>query len=118
MPSTQGANGPRRADEHQAAMPALGRDSSTGRFVKGWRGGKGNPLAGKVAKLRAAMINAVSEEDLREVIVAMLAEAKAGDVSAARELLDRLLGKPVEMDLLERLEELEQLAGGETPCRH
>jgi len=56
------------------------------------------------------MINAVTEQDLREVIKALVAEAKSGDLAAVRELLDRLLGKPIEIDLLDRLDELEQLA--------
>lgn len=116
-PSTHGPNGESPKAAAQAPLATAGRDTTTGRFAKGWRGGKGNPLAGKVAKLRAAMINAVSASDLRDVIRAMIAQAKAGDVAAARELLDRLLGKPVEMDLLERLDELESLNQETNSCQ-
>ena len=35
--------------------------------------------------------------------------ARSGDVRAIKELLDRLIGKPVEADLLERIEQLEVL---------
>jgi hypothetical protein len=38
----------------------------------------------------------------------MLAAAKSGDIGAAKELFQRLLGPPVEQDLLERLAMLEQ----------
>ena len=54
------------------------------------------------------MFSAVKPDDLREVIAALLSRAKAGDVQAAKELLQRLLGPPVELDLLERLAALEQ----------
>ena len=40
---------------------------------------------------------------------ALLATAKSGDVPAARELLQRLLGPPEALDLVERLDQLEQM---------
>jgi hypothetical protein len=79
-----------------------------GRFGPGNKYARGNPHARRVARLRAEMLRAVSPADLREVIAALLAQAKAGDVAAAKELLQRLLGPPVELDLLERLEALER----------
>ena len=66
------------------------------------------PLAKRVARLRLALFRAVSPADLQDVVVALLAQAKAGDVAAAKELLQRLLGPPVELDLVERLGELER----------
>lgn len=83
-----------------------GRDRS-GRFTPGNRGGPGNPLAGKISKLRAALVAAVTEEDIREIAQALIATAKGGDVRAVKELLDRTIGRPVETDLIERLESLE-----------
>lgn len=71
---------------------ANGRDEK-GRFVEGNRGGPGNPNAIKVAKLREALLAAVTAKDLREVVKALIREAKKGDVAAARELLDRTIGK-------------------------
>jgi hypothetical protein len=50
----------------------------------------------------------VKAADLREVVAALLAQAKAGDVASIKELLQRLLGPPVELDFAERLEELER----------
>ncbi len=49
-------------------------------------------------------------------IAAKLVElAKSGSVPAATEVLDRCLGRPVEADLLERLEELEELLSQRVP---
>jgi len=56
--------------------------------------GQGNPYAKKVAAIRAALFDAVTPADISEVVAKILAQAKAGDMIAARELLDRLLGKP------------------------
>jgi hypothetical protein len=53
-------------------------------------------------------LKAVSPDDLRDVIIALLTAAKGGDVAAARELLQRLLGPPESLDLLNRLHVLEQ----------
>ena len=79
-PSTNGDNG-RNADGH---------------FTKGNPGGPGNPFARRTAQLRSAMIRAVSEQDVAVIIQKLVAEAKEGDVSAAREVLTRVLGRPTE----------------------
>lgn len=83
-----------------------GRDGR-GRFSAGNRGGPGNPLAGQVAKLRAAMLEAVTEDDMRAIIATLIEQAKSGNIAAIKELFERTLGKPQEADLLERLETLE-----------
>jgi hypothetical protein len=85
---------------------APGRDK-TGRFRTGNAGGPGNPLAGKIAKLRAALVEAVTDDDIREIARALIASAKSGDTRAIKELLDRTIGRPVEADFVERLEALE-----------
>ena len=85
-----------------------GRDAA-GRFAKGNPGGTGNPHAQKVAALRSAMLNAVTEDDVEAIIRRLVQDARAGDLYAAREVLLRTLGKPVEYDLIERLETLEGL---------
>ena len=63
-----------------------GRDEQ-GRFAKGNRGGPGNPNARRSAELREAFLSAVSADDIREIVSAVVAKAKAGDVIAAREVL-------------------------------
>ena len=87
-----------------------GNRDARGRFVKGNPGGPGNPYGQKVAQLRSALFLAVSANDLRAVVKKLLQLAKGGDVQAAKVVLDRLLGPPVEVDILERLERLESAA--------
>lgn len=99
------------ADRHQTAQ-TVGRDQH-GRFTRGNPGGPGNPLAAHVARLRSALLKSVTEDDMRAVVQSLLEAAKAGDVAAAKELLLRCLGKPLESDLLERLERLEAAILGE-----
>ena len=53
-------------------------------------------------------MRSVTAEDIAAVVLALVAKAKEGDVAAARELLQRLLGPPVELDLIERLEAMER----------
>lgn len=84
-----------------------GRDVH-GRFAPGNRAGQGNPFAKRVAELRSAFYEAVSREDLAAVVRALVEKARAGDVPAAREVLERLLGKAEAIDVLARVEELEQ----------
>ena len=84
-----------------------GRDGS-GRFAPGNAGGPGNPHAKRVNELRTALMEAVTPDDLRKIIAALVKAAQAGDTAAAREVLDRTIGKPAQTDLLQRVEELEQ----------
>lgn len=88
-----------------------GRDNR-GRFAPGNRAGRGNPYARQAARLRAALLKAITAKDVETVVSSLIKEAKAGDVQAIREVLDRAVGKPLPADLLERLERLEALADG------
>lgn len=72
---------------------ANGRDEITGRFAIGNQCGKGNPLAKRAQELRAAFVNAVTDDDIVSIVQGMVSAAKAGDVAAARLVLDRCLGK-------------------------
>lgn len=89
-----------------SANGANGRDAS-GKFATGNRGGPGNPHAKQVAKLRKALLDTVTAEDVAEVVRALVAQAKNGDVVAAREVLDRTIGKALELDVIARLDDLE-----------
>ena len=80
-PSPNGGNGKRKAN---------------GRFAKGNPGGPGNPYARRVAQLRAVIADAVTDEDLLAIVGALVERAKKGDVAAARELFNRLVGRPPE----------------------
>ena len=90
-----------------------GNRDSAGRFIVGNKASKGNPLGPMVAKLRSCLLNSVSEAEMRAIVAALVEKAKRGDVSAASLLFDRCLGKPLEADILTRLEALEaQLSEG------
>jgi hypothetical protein len=78
-----------------------------GHFAPGNSGGPGNPMAQRVNQLRVALLEAITPEDMQAVAAALLGAAKNGDVAAAKELFTRCLGRPLEADLLERLERLE-----------
>lgn len=84
--------------------------NAQGRFVRGNPGGPGNPHAGRVAQLRAAIIEAVDADDIRAIIERMTKQAREGDLTAAREVLDRTIGKASQSDLLARIEALEATA--------
>jgi len=90
-----------------------GRDGR-GRFTAGNGGGPGNPHAAQVGRLRSALLDAVTPEAMREVASALVEKAKGGDIAAARVLFDRVLGKPIEADLLARIEALEEHLGDES----
>jgi len=66
-----------------------------GRFLPGNRGGPGNPVARQTAALRSALLAAVGTKDLQAIVRKLIEAAKAGDVAAAREVLDRVLGRSV-----------------------
>ena len=72
-----------------------GRDAS-GRFVAGNPGGPGNPHARQVGQLRSALIEAVTDKDIERIFATLVRRAIEGDVRAAKEVLDRVLGRPQE----------------------
>jgi len=82
------------------AAAANGRDAR-GRFAQGNRIARGNPLARRVARLRAALLRAIEPEDIEAAVRALALRAQTGDPAAVRELLDRALGKPEALDLRE-----------------
>ncbi len=83
-----------------------GRDGR-GRFAPGNPGGPGNPAGGQAERLRHALVNAVTENDMADIAASLVSRAKAGEVQAVRELLNRVLGRPTDADTLARLERLE-----------
>jgi len=67
--------------------------SEATQFKKGSAGGPGYPYAAKRERFRKILLSTVKTKDLKAVILALLAKAKNGEVPAAKELLERLLGK-------------------------
>ena len=49
----------------------------------------------RTAAIRGLLLDAVTDDDLRAVIAKLVEMAKGGDLAAIRELLDRMIGKPV-----------------------
>lgn len=60
-------------------------------------------------------MRAVGPDDIEQAVRALIRRARDGEPAAIRELLDRCLGKPVEADLIERIEALEAKAAGGRP---
>src|SRR5260370_9205177 len=58
----------------------------------------------RLAKLRAVTVDAVTEDDLRAIVVKLVEQAKAGNLSAIREVLTRLVGKPADAPDPDRLD--------------
>lgn len=77
-------------------MSENGRDRR-GRFAVGNSGGPGNPHARRVAALRSALLESVTEADLRAIVAKLVERAKQGDLVAARGLFDRIFGRPTSM---------------------
>ena len=67
-----------------------------GQFAKGNKLGKGNPFARQLNQFRAAIYASATAADVDAVIKVLLREAKGGNVAAAREFLDRLVGKSID----------------------
>ncbi|HET6249488.1 MAG TPA: hypothetical protein VFE47_17495 [Tepidisphaeraceae bacterium] len=99
-PTSNGANGD-------------GERGANGRFLPGNKGGPGNPAARYAREVRErlndALFKTCSPDRLLALIDALLRKAEAGDVAAARLLLERIAGPPVAVDLQERLESVEEL---------
>ncbi len=81
------------ADGPSPNGPNGGRDAQ-GRFAKGWKGGPGNPHAKHTGELRSALLKAISPEDLEAIVAKLIEQAKGGDVASAKELFDRIFGRP------------------------
>ena len=99
-----------RSTQPPEPMPTSDRAGS-GRFAKGNRGGPGNPFARQTAALRAALIQSVTEQDIKDIVTVLVRDAKRGQLPAIKLLFAYVLGKPAaavdpdtldvqEMDLL------------------
>jgi hypothetical protein len=86
-----------------------GKDAN-GRFAAGNKLGKGNPLAGRAAKIRAILLKSVTKQDAKAIADKLIELSRGGDLAAIRELLDRTIGKPAQLELLQRIEALEAAA--------
>jgi hypothetical protein len=91
---------------------------SDGKFAAGNQISRGNPFARQCAELRKALVNAVTPQDIAEIVAKLLEKAKAGDAAAARVLFSYALGKPaaaVDPDTINQ-QELQTLATNREDC--
>jgi hypothetical protein len=84
-PPRPDADSPRDTGDpaYNAGMPTPSTNGRTprGQFAKGNPGGPGNPYARRTAALRSALLDAVTEADIRAV--ALIASRSAGSVTTA-----------------------------------
>ena len=98
---------PRKQNKSSPSPSASNGRDGRGRFARGNRLSKGNPFARKVAALRSALLGAITPSDIKAIVKRLIKNARAGDLASCREILDRGIGKTVEMDYEQRLERLE-----------
>ena len=67
---------------------------NNGTFAAGNQFGRGNPFARKVAAFRAALMEAVTEQDIKDIAAKLRDDAKAGDKAATKLLFQYVIGKP------------------------
>ena len=72
-----------------------GDRDARGRFLPGNPGGPGNPHAKHTADFKAAILQALTPKDMGKIVTKLVTLACDGDVPAAKELLNRVLGKGV-----------------------
>jgi hypothetical protein len=81
-------------DSHDTTKTAAESRDANGRFTQGNKGGPGNPFARKVAQLRAALVNFVTEDDMKHLCFVLKMRAEGGDMTAMKLLFQYVLGKP------------------------
>ena len=103
----EGASEPRRLEDSPAGVEGaqgLGdkpeRDEA-GKFLKGCKGGPGNPYNRRVALYKRLLIEAVTEEDIIVIGKKLAALAREGNVAAARVLFAYVMPKDVAPDRLD-----------------
>jgi hypothetical protein len=55
------------------------------------------------------LLETVTEDDMRAIGAKLIAMARGGNLPAIKELIERTLGRPIEADLIARLDQLEAL---------
>src|SRR5262245_5774318 len=88
-----------------------GERDSQGRFLPGWSGGPGRPPKAAEESYIGAFRRAITAEDLTKIVSKLKELALAGDVPAARLLLDRCA--PAEQIINQRVEEVARGDDGE-----
>lgn len=77
-----------------------------GRFAPGNRLGRGNPLAGRVARIRAELLKAVTKDDSKVIAKKLIEGARSGDLAFIKEFYDRTIGRTCDTGTDQRIDEL------------
>jgi hypothetical protein len=92
--SVAGAPRPQVDLSPASALPEGGSQRDPrGRFVKGNKGGPGNPYARRLAQFRKVLLDVVTDEDIQATAQKLLEQARAGDLAAIRLLFSYAIGK-------------------------
>ena len=93
-PQTETTSQTQPTDTPQAqARPQVKRDAN-GRFAIGNDGGPGNPFARQTAALHSAFLQRATPQDMKAIADKLFEQAKAGNVVAAKLVLQYTIGKP------------------------
>ena len=98
----------------EAAGPATPQRDARGHFLKGCAPGPGNPNARRMAALRAQLLEAVGEDGVKRVALALVKHVERGDLEAAKLLLRYCVGgvlPTVDPDCLDA-DELSKVSAG------
>ena len=90
---------------HTETTAANSGRNQRGQFATGNFGGPGNPFARKTAALRQALLDSVTEKDIKDIACILMLNAKAGDLASVKLLFQYVIGKPqpaVSPDTLDR----------------
>ena len=92
------------------AVPSTNGRNGSGQFATGNKHGKGNPLFGKVATLRLAVLKSVTPATVKGLVKSLIDQAMAGDIAAAKLILPYLIGQPATAKELETEADSEPIA--------
>lgn len=80
-----------------------------GRFVRGNHGGPGCPYISRIAQWRAVMAKTITPDDIAAVVRTLVVAGRAGRPWAVKVILDHCVGSLVEVEIRERIAELEAM---------
>jgi hypothetical protein len=105
------------SEPHSTSEAASSGRESNGTFAAGNQFGRGNPFARKCAAFRAALMETVTEQDIKDIAIKLRDDAKAGDKAAVKLLFQYVIGKPqpaVDPDTLD-VQEMRTFAANALP---
>lgn len=86
----------KKTKKKEKRKPSSNGRNRRGQFTKKNKaavGRKDKPVDVKTKKLKETYINAITENDIKEIVKGQVSKAKEGDTTAAKEIFDRLWGR-------------------------